>query len=436
MKENVKRLIALAVLLALLIPAARAEVYVLNTNGSAVLADAAGSLLIRPGAYAQITPLGDSGLYAARRLSGGGLGVIRADGSAVTGFDFSALECDGDVLVFAREGKCGVMSLTGETLIEPLYTRLISAGESGFLAFRSNPLDDTPDSLWLVAPDGGEHMTGLKLSFGPLAMSEGLAEAADTLGRWGYVDGTGGWAIEPAYAWCGPFRCGLACAADDGGMGLIDRTGAWVVEPVYRRIQREPEAGRPLLAFGEDEVSLLDPQSGRLIARFAGDGADAAFTGGLIRVRVGGRLFLADDAGNLVSEAPEDAVDLAEQGGCVIIQRSFSQERPFSFLGADGTPHGDWQELSFAGWCEDRAYFIFSEYDAVRTDYADQDLTFYDETAGTRRYGILNDAGEVVADDFISLRPTANALLAAETEIWIGLIRPDGTALMKLEKEE
>ena len=152
--------------------------------------------------------------------------------------------------------------------------------------------------------------------------------------------------------------------------------------------------------------------------------------------RVGGRLFLADDAGNLVSEAPEDAVDLAEQGGCVIIQRSFSQERPFSFLGADGTPHGDWQELSFAGWCEDRAYFIFSEYDAVRTDYADQDLTFYDETAGTRRYGILNDAGEVVADGFISLRPTANALLAAETEIWIGLIRPDGTVIMRLEKEE
>ena len=105
-------------------------------------------------------------------------------------------------------------------------------------------------------------------------------------------------------------------------------------------------------------------------------------------------------------------------------------------MGADGALHGGWQELSFAGDYEGRAYFIFSEYEAERADYEAQGLTFYDEAAGTRRYGILNDAGDVVAGGFISLRRTGRALLTAETEAWIGLIRPDGTVIMSLEKEE
>lgn len=440
MNDDVRRLCAIAALLIWLMPAACAEdakniFYVLTTNGSAVLADEAGDVLIRPGRYAQITPLGDSGLYAARRLTGGGLGVIRTDGSAVTAFEYSVLEYDGEVIIFARDGKCGAMTPAGETLIEPLYTRLISA-EGGYLAFKTDPLDDTPDALWHVSMDGEEHLTGLKLSYGPLAMSEGLSETADTLGRWGYVGADGAWAIEPDYVWCGPFRGGLACAATGEGMGLIDRTGNWIIEPTYRRIERSASPERPLLAFEADGVALIAPKDGRVIARFTGEGADASFTGGLICVRAGGRLYLADDAGKTICEAPEEAVGLSEHGGCVIIQRAFSEERPFSFLGADGTLHGDWQELSFAGLYEGRTYFIFSEYDAAPTTYEAHGLVFYDETAGTRRYGLLNDAGEVVSDGFISLRRTGRALFTAETEDWVGLIRPDGTVIMSLEKAE
>jgi len=429
----------LLALLAALCPAATAEqtgdIYVLTTNGSAVLTDETGGVLVRPGEYAEIGRLGGSGLYAARPLSGGGLGVIRADGTAVTAFEYSALEYDGGRIVFTRDGRCGVMDTSGSALIEPLYTRLISAGESGWLALKSDPLDDTPDSLWRVTPDGAEQPTGVKLSYGPLAFSDGLAEAVDMTGRWGYLDAEGGWAVEPRFSWCGPFRDGAACAAEGDGMGLVGRSGAWIVPPVYVRLERgAPQM--PLIGFEEGAVSLVSPQDGAVIARFAGAGADAGYTGALIRVSAGGRLCLVDGQGAVVREAEEGVVGLQERGGCVIEQRSFSEERPYGFIGADGARHGDWQELSFAGSYRDRMYFIFSEYETVRSEYAGQGLVFYDEVLGTRRYGLVNDEGDVMSAGFISLRRTGRALLTAETENWIGLIRPDGTVIMSLEKAE
>ena len=433
-----KRIILWALACLLALPAALADgsraIYVLATNGSAVLADEAGDVLVRPGEYAEITPLGDSGLFAARRLSGGGLGVIRADGSAVTSFDYGALAYDGARVIFTADGRCGAMTAAGDGLIEPVYTRLVSAGE-GYLAFRTDPLDDTPDALWRVSASGEEHLTGLKLSFGPLAMSEGLSEAVDALGRWGYVDADGDWAIGPEFAWCGPFLDGLACAAADSGVGLIDRTGRWIAEPVYRRIERGGP-GRPLLAFADGAAALLDGETGRPVARFEGEAVDAGFAGGLIRVSLGGRLRLVDDRGETVYEAPEGVVGLAEYGGCVIVQRGFSQERPFSLLCADGALRGDWRELSWAGNWDGRAYFIFSDYEATRSEYPAQGVVFYDETAGTRRYGLLNDRGEAALEGFISLRRAGEALLAAETEDWVGLIRPDGTVIVKLDKAE
>ena len=429
-------LIWLLALLAAFAPAAAEEtgdIYVLTTNGSAVLAAETGALLVWPGQYAEITPLGDCGLYAARPLAGGGLGVIDASGAALTAFDYSALEYDGEHIIFTRDDRCGAMSLSGETLIEPVYTRLVSAGEAGFLAFRTDPLDDTPDSLWHVSPSDEEHVTGVKLSYGPLAFSEGMAEAADTAGKWGYLNGEGAWTIEPEYTWCGPFLGGAACAVTESGAGLIDKSGAWIVEPAYERIQRGPRPDSPALAFSQGNVSLISATDGSLIARFAN--ADATWAGSAICVNAGGRLRLVSADGEASFEADEGVVGLSAQGGCVLLQRAFTEEKPFSFIGPDGARHGDWQELSFAGLYEGREYFIFSEYDTEKTVYP-SGLVFYDEVLGTRRYGLLNDEGDAVADGFLSLRRTGRALLTAETESWLGLIRPDGTVIMRLEKEE
>ena len=429
-------MIWLLALLTAFTPAAAEEAdtyYVLTTNGSAALASETGELLVWPGEYSRIEALGDSGLYAARPLSGGGLGLIRADGSALTAFEYETFEYDGERVIFAREGKWGAMDLSGNALVEAAYTRLVSAGEAGFLAFRTDPLDDTPDSLWHVSGNGEERVTGVKLSYGPLTFSENLAEAADTAGRWGYLDGEGAWAIPPRFVWCGPFLGGAACAVTEEGAGLIDRAGEWIVQPVFERVQRAPRAELPALGFADGAVSLFSQRDGALIAFF--EDADAAWAGDAVCVNAGGRLFLVNAAGETVFEADEGVVGLRAQGGCTLIQRAFTEERPFSFVGADGARHGSWQELSFAGMYGGREYFIFSEYDTRKSEYA-SGLVFYDEVTGTRRYGLLNDEGDAVAGEFLSLRRTGRALLTAETESWIGLIRPDGTVVMSLEKEE
>lgn len=434
--NDMRILICLLALLACFAPAAAEEgpgLCVLDTNGSAVLADENGTVLIWPGEYAEITALG-GGLYAARPLSGGGLGLIRPDGTVVTEFGYASFEYDEGRIIYTRDGKCGVMDESGETLVEPVYTRLVPAGEEGWLALRTDPLDDTPDSLWHIGPGGGERVTGIKLSYGPLAFSENLSEAADTAGRWGYLNGAGEWAIAPRFAWCGPFSGGLACAATADGAGLIDRTGEWVAEPVYSRVERDPSGSLPFLAFGDDEVCLLSPEDGALAARFASAGVGAGYAGELIRVSAGGRLRLVNGEGETVFEAEEGVTGLSALGGCVLQRRTVTEERPFSFIGVDGAAHGDWQELSFAGLYGDRAYFIFSEYETVKSEYGG--FVFYDEALGTRRYGLLNDEGDPVAGGFISLRHAGNDLLAAETESWIGLIQPDGTVIIRLEKEE
>src|SRR5262249_39511560 len=53
--------------------------------------------------------------------------------------------------------------------------------------------------------------------------------------RWGFVDRSGRWAIEPRFVMFGYFSEGLAWAAEKGtAYGYIDKTGAWVIRPRFR----------------------------------------------------------------------------------------------------------------------------------------------------------------------------------------------------------
>ncbi|MDE6553867.1 MAG: WG repeat-containing protein [Muribaculaceae bacterium] len=51
--------------------------------------------------------------------------------------------------------------------------------------------------------------------------------------KWGYIDKSGKWVIEPKYKEAYPFSDGLAKVCSDGLYGFIDRSGAWVIEPKY-----------------------------------------------------------------------------------------------------------------------------------------------------------------------------------------------------------
>ena len=64
--------------------------------------------------------------------------------------------------------------------------------------------------------------------------SEGLAAVLDDqLHRFGFIDKTGAWVIQPRFQIAESFSQGLAAATEGGKWGFIDKTGAWVIQPPY-----------------------------------------------------------------------------------------------------------------------------------------------------------------------------------------------------------
>lgn len=56
--------------------------------------------------------------------------------------------------------------------------------------------------------------------------------------RWGIIDPSGNWVVEPRFDAIGVFKDGIAVASDGGGYGLIDEAGNWLIDPRYRSIGR------------------------------------------------------------------------------------------------------------------------------------------------------------------------------------------------------
>lgn len=307
-------------------------------------------------------------------------------------------------------------------------------GEGMFLALKSDPLDDSPDALYTVAEDGSEHSVGIRLSYGPFSAGQGLSVAVAQSGLYGYLGADGQWAIEPQFVWADTMRMGRARASTESGMGLIDLSGAWLIEPRAGRLIVSGKAeDAPVLCVDDGGISLLSATDGAEIARFEG-AWNAAFTESLICIEDETGVFLTDYAGSIVLSDGTGAEKLNELGGYYIERLDASEDQRFVLLDPDGAQIGRWQELTFAGRYNGAVYAAFSTYEAQAVDI--DGLTFRDEVSGSRRYGLIDMTGRVVIDGLTSLKATGRALLTAETDDWLGLIRPDGTIVIRLTKEE
>lgn len=432
-----RRLAATLITLLLIWPcggALAAESYALRTGGSAVLADADGNILVSAGVYSDMIRLSDDDLFAACPVGSAKYGLICGDGRTLTDFVYDSLSFDGETVLFAQGGLYGAMDAQGNVKIEPRYTRLIPMGEGMFLALRSDPLDDSPDTLYAVAEDGSEHTAGIRLAYGPFSAGQGLSVAVAQGGLYGYLGADGQWAIEPQFIWADAMRLGRARVRTESGMGLIGLDGAWLIEPEEGRlITSDTDESAPVLRVDEGGIALLSPADGAQIARFEG-AWNAAFTGSLICIEDEGGVFLNDYAGNVVLHGAAGAEKLNELGGYYIERLDASEDQRFVLLDSDGAEIGRWQELTFAGRYNDVIYAAFSTYETQTVDIGG--ITFRDEVAGSRRYGLIDMTGRVVIDGLTSLKATGRALLTAETDDWLGLIRPDGTVVIRLEKEE
>ena len=52
-------------------------------------------------------------------------------------------------------------------------------------------------------------------------------------GKWGYIDKTGNWAIQPQFDQAGLWGSGITRVRVGDHYGFIDQRGKWVVEPIF-----------------------------------------------------------------------------------------------------------------------------------------------------------------------------------------------------------
>jgi hypothetical protein len=144
--------------------------------------------------------------------------------------------------------RSGYIDKTGAWVIEPRLSQAYSFSEGlAFVSdwsisdgYTSGCIDKT--GAWVFKLDSPEELVGWDLRF-----SEGLAamwvdtKKTYTLRKWGYLDKTGAWAIEPQFDFAHDFSEGRAVvsldvvndAANPSRVGYIDKTGKMVVEPQY-----------------------------------------------------------------------------------------------------------------------------------------------------------------------------------------------------------
>jgi len=133
-----------------------------------------------------------------------------------------------------KDGKWGYIDKTGKVVSKIEYD---SAG----------PMRDGMALVWKWEKDArgrivksrcgylnkqGVVVTGLKFESG-YDFSDGMG-AVQVGGKWGFVDATGKFAIQPEFQSPGTFSDGLAATRIDGKWGYIDKQGKVVIQPKYQ----------------------------------------------------------------------------------------------------------------------------------------------------------------------------------------------------------
>lgn len=397
-------------------------------HGSAVLVNAAGEDVIPEGEYGLLyelygLPEGLT-LYAGARADDYSLyALVDAGGKRLTEFDYRLLEyMDGGVLFF-QDGKCGVMDEAGRVIIEPEYTWMIPDGGDGYLALKTDPYDDSPDSIYCVTADGAASASGVRIGYGLNEMREGLSAASDPdSGLYGYIGPDGRWAIEPAFRWAGVFQEGRAQADTADGTGLIDRTGGWVIEPRFDSVQQAAPDSLILAAAGET-VELMDPETLETVGSCTGSGMYGyAVSGGAVLVMEG--------CAAIVDRTGDEVVRLE---GCLDVSQWEGMENELiAQMGEYGTPSvylyrkdgsvlaGPYQNIMPLGTVDGEMYYTFVSFDAEQAEYEEYSLTFWDEIPGTRRCGVIAPDGRelcVFDCEYISWADEDRMLIQTEDSI-------------------
>ncbi len=135
------------------------------------------------------------------------------------------------------KAKWGYIDKTGAFVIDPQYTKA--------LPFASNGLAPVMvlgqfDLLLGYINDADKYVIEPHYTSEPEMFSDNGLTGVEVDGKWGYIDESGAFAIEPQFDEIRPFSpfksCGLAGVSVDGKWGIIDENGKFVVNPQYDNV--------------------------------------------------------------------------------------------------------------------------------------------------------------------------------------------------------
>ena len=205
--------------------------------------------------------------------------LMNAQGELLTDFDYSYIyyeEAGNVVITFTPDGCCGVLSRTGEVLVEPVYGAVTSNGEGGYLAVKTGegaPDDEGPYPIVCITPDGATLPTGWHSEISSIdAFRNGYCilnwlEEESGAGSV-FVDAQGSQQFYHSFYSARDFLGNLApvCRNEFGGTGLMDRRGRLVVPAVYGDIYTYgTDEDGIFVGTLRDGFALIDPMTGAVI---------------------------------------------------------------------------------------------------------------------------------------------------------------------------
>ncbi len=180
-----------------------------------------------------------TGLYPAP--TDGKWGYIDNTGTFIITPQFDSAERFWDGLAAVTvKGEVGYIDKTGASVIKPKYEKGGRFSE-GLAAVVVNGRVGFIDRTGALAIAAKFYDDGRVTSF---SFSRGLFPASLDGKKWGYIDKTGRWALQPQYAGARGFSESLA-GASDGHWGFIDQTGTWVIQPQFLAVGEFSEGVAP-----------------------------------------------------------------------------------------------------------------------------------------------------------------------------------------------
>jgi hypothetical protein len=274
--------------------------YPINVNGKVGFMDRSGKTVIIP----QFDSAGEFSEGLANVRVGTKSGYINTKGVVAVTPQFD----DASPFRYGRAGvklgnRFGFIDKDGKYIGSPDFPW---AGQfSGDLA----PVRTVDGLMAFVNRSGKLELAGKVESLMAFGFTAGLAPAASG-GKWGFIDATGKWIIDPQFERAGNFADGLAPVVVGGRAGYIDSKGKFVVNPQYDFGDEFYEGLAVFTSAGK--MGFIDTK-GRVVcdAKFL---AAAHFSDGLAAVRTEDGWGFIDRGGRIVVSPQFDAAEGFQNG--------------------------------------------------------------------------------------------------------------------------